>query len=189
MADRVHAIKTDGISDEQKATSKFQFVYKGMLAQLNQPNFIPILCAHEAAHLVYFTLMGLKEYDTHPASIRYDPEIDNYVGDLAGVKAIDPPLWKEGKFGEWFSLFARACAAGGVIARKLDPSTDGGDQDDKRRFKAFCDMYNESNPKSPISFEENWKWAQEAVLQDFEQPVMMQMIEQQAQALRTELGL
>jgi hypothetical protein len=117
----VPTINTDGISEQEKALPKFQSFYREMMAQLSRPGFIPVLCAHEAAHLFYLTMAGLSEYDPHPASIHYDPKIDDYVGDMAGVKAKDLPPWQKGKFWEWFSLIGRALAAGGVVARKLDP--------------------------------------------------------------------
>jgi hypothetical protein len=63
-------IKTDGITEQQKATAKFQSFYQGVLSQLSVPGFIDVLCAHEAAHLFYFTSAGTKEYNTHPTTIR-----------------------------------------------------------------------------------------------------------------------
>jgi hypothetical protein len=74
MQPTIPKINTDGISDEEKATPKFQSFYQGMMAQLSKPGFIPVLCAHEAAHLIYFAAMGMTEYDPHPACIRYDPD-------------------------------------------------------------------------------------------------------------------
>lgn len=182
-------INTDEISEEQKATPKFQSFYQEMLVQLRKPGFIRILCAHEAAHLFYFTMMGLTEYDPHPATIHFDPLKDDYFADMAGVKAIDPALWQEGKFWEWFNIFARALAAGGVVARKLDPTTDGGDEDDGNRFKALCDKLNEDNPKLLLDFEERWKQTQQLVLEDLNHPQIMQAIEEQALVLRREFGL
>jgi hypothetical protein len=66
-------IITEGISDQQKATAKFQFTYRGMMAQLSSPGFMPVLCAHEAAHLVYFGFAGVTNYKAFPARITYDP--------------------------------------------------------------------------------------------------------------------
>ncbi len=185
----VPKINTDGISEQEKATPKFQSFYQGMLAQLTRPGFIRILCVHEAAHLVYFTMAGLKEYDPHPATIRFDPTINDYVGDLAGVKLNDLPPWQEGKFWEWFTLVAKGHAAGGVVARKLDPSTDGGDEDDRRRFKDICDLLNEKDPKLSINFEDIWNKAQQSVLEDLSHPEMMKMIEDHALVLKGEFGL
>jgi hypothetical protein len=181
-------INTDGISAEQKATRKFQSFYQEMSAQLRKPGFIRILCAHEAAHLFYFTLMGLTEYDPHPATIHFDPQKDDYFADMAGVKAIAPPVWQEGKFWEWFNIFGRALAAGGVVARKMDPTSDGGDEDDRNRFKALCDKLNEDNPKLLLNSEELWKRAQQLVLEDLAHPQIMQAIEEQALVLRREFG-
>jgi hypothetical protein len=189
MQPTVPKISTDGISDKEKATYKFQSLFREMMAKLSQPEFVPVLCAHEAAHLIYFALMGNTQYNPHPASIRYDPKIDDYVGEMAGVQLIEPSAWQEGKFWEWFSLFGRALAAGGVVARKLDPSTDGGDEDDRNRFRALCGLLNQSDPKLQINFEELWKKAQQLVSEEISNPDMMKVIEAQALALRPEFGL
>jgi hypothetical protein len=108
---------------------------------------------------------------------------------MAGVKLIEPSAWQEGKFWEWFSLFGRALAAGGVVARKLDPSTDGGDEDDRNRFRALCDLLYQSDPKLQLNFEELWKKAQQLVSEEISNPEMMKAIEAQALALRPEFGL
>jgi hypothetical protein len=181
-------INTDEISEEQKATPKFQSFYQEMLAQLRKPGFIRILCAHEGAHLFYFMVMGITEYDPHPTTIHFDPQKDDYVADMAGVKAIDPPLLKEGQFWDWFNVFARASAAGGVVARKLDLNSDGGDEDDRNRFKALCNQLNKDNPKLLLNSEELWKKAQQLVLSDLSQPQIMQGIEELALTLKREFG-
>ena len=171
MQPTVPKINTDGISDEEKATPKFQSFYQGMMAKLSQPEFIPALCAHEAAHLFFLAAMGMTEYDPHPASIRYDPAIDDYVGDMAGVKPIEPSPWQKDKFQEWFTLLGCALAAGGVVARKLDPTTDGGDEDDWNRFKALCGLLNQTNPTMHINFEEAWMGAQIRFKVQMDEPV------------------
>jgi hypothetical protein len=48
-------IDTVGITKDQKITEKFKSAHRDMLAQLLRPDFIPVLCAHEAAHMVYFS--------------------------------------------------------------------------------------------------------------------------------------
>ena len=85
-------INTDGISDQQKATEKFQSAYRDMMGQLTAPGFIPVLCAHEAAHAIYFTLAGMKEFDPRPAELKYDPAIDDYTGSLATIKVLERQL-------------------------------------------------------------------------------------------------
>jgi hypothetical protein len=181
-------IDTDGISDEQKATVKFQSAYRDMLSQLNAPGFIPVLCAHEAAHAFYFTLGGMKEFKPLPARLEYDPKIDDYVGHLAAIQLLDFPSWEEGKFKEW--LFNVACghAAGGVVARKLMPSSLGGDEDDRERFKKLCDEFN-IDPKITIDSQQWWKLAQESIAQDLENPANLDKINQEALKLRSLFGL
>lgn len=181
-------IKTKGISDQEKATEKFQSAYRDMMSQLTAPGFIAVLCAHEAAHAIYFTLAGMKEFDTHPAELRYDPAIDDYTGSLAAIKVLDLPPWTEGEFSDWFFKVARAHAAGGVVARRLMPSSDGGDQDDRDRFKIICEKLNE-DPNVHIDFEVVWKQAQESIAQDLQNQEVMTAIEKEALHLRPLLGL
>jgi hypothetical protein len=182
-------ITTDGISDEQKATDKFKSAYQDMLTQLLAPGFIPILCAHEAAHVIYFSALGLGEqYNPFPAKLQYDFQIDDYSGHLAAVQFPNIPKWTEGKFREWLSNVARALAAGGVVARKLMPSTDGGDQDDRDRFKKLCEYLN-TDPNLSLDWENLWKQAQESILQELEQPGFLAAIETVASELRPSLGL
>jgi hypothetical protein len=139
-------IITESISDQQKATTKFQFAYRGMMAQLSSPGSIPVLCAHEAAHLVYFGIAGVTNYKAFPARITYDPKVDDFVGSLASVQILDMPKIKGRKF--WEQMFKVACAyaAGGVIARKLMPSSDGGDEHDKERFESLCTELKSKHP-------------------------------------------
>jgi hypothetical protein len=129
-------INTDGISAEERVTVKFQSAYREMLAQLAAPGFADVLCAHEAAHLFYFALAGITEYEPMPARIRYDSQIKDYTGDLASVQMLKTPTpaTAQEDFQSWFCLIACAHAAGGVVSRKRRPFQDGGDSDDKERF-------------------------------------------------------
>lgn len=134
-------INIDGISTAQKQSAKFKLAYADMTFQLTRKDFIPVLCAHEAAHLFYFVQAGLQEYDPMPPTIRYDPKTDDYIGHLAAVQLKDLPMWKPGEFWIWFDRISRGHAAGGVIARKMRPHGDTGDQDDKERFKLICEQF------------------------------------------------
>lgn len=182
-------INTDGISDEQKATCKFQSAYNDMMAQLTQPGFIDVLCAHEAAHLIYFTRAGTKEYDPLPPTLTYDAAKDDYTGHFAAVKIYDLPPWTPGKFTEWFSFIARAHAAPGLVARKLMPSSDGGDSNDKARFKTVCDKINQADSNAKIDFEWWWNHGLETAEKDLEHPDAMKGILEVAEKLRSEFGL
>ena len=108
-------INTDGITNAQRVTVKFQSAYRDMLAQLSAPGFTPVLCAHEAAHVVFFAIAGMKNYDTKPASLKYDPSTDDYVGSLASIQLLGMSLWTPGKFWEWLGRVACGHAAGGVL--------------------------------------------------------------------------
>jgi len=182
-------INTDGISNAQRVTAKFQSAYRNMRAQLGAPGFIPVLCAHEAAHVIFFAIAGMKNYDTKPASLKYDPLIDDYVGSLASIQVLDLPPWTPGAFWEWFGKIACGHAAGGVVARKLMPSSDGGDQDDKERFKTLCDKLN-ADPNVSIDFEITWKSAQDLVSTLLEEdPKIMAAIQEKALELQPLFGL
>ncbi len=181
-------INTGGISDEQKATEKFRSAHRDMLAQLTAPGFIPVLCAHEAAHVIYFTIAGTKYFEPRPATIVYDSTIDDYAGHLAAVQILDTPPFVQGQFWEQFEKLARAHAAGGVVARKLMPTSDGGDKNDKDRLKAFCDQLS-ADPNFSIDFEDYWKKIQDSIIRDLEDPKWLSKIEEYALELRPQLGL
>jgi hypothetical protein len=182
-------IKTDGISEQQKATLKFQSAYKDMQAQLMEPGFIDTLCAHEATHLIYFAKAGTKEYDALPPTLTYDSAKDDYTGHLAAIKIRDISPWPPGKFNEWFSYIARAHAAPGLVARRLMPSSDGGDSGDKVRFKLLCDKINRTDPNVKLDVDLWWQHGLEAAARDLEHPDAMTAILQTAQSLRKEFGL
>jgi len=181
-------INTDGISDEEKVTPKFQSAYRDMLAQLSAPGFADVLCAHEAAHAVYFTVAGMKQFEALPSQLRFDPVVGDYVGHLAAIQLLDLPPWTPGKFYEWFSRIACGHAAGGVMARKLMPSSDGGDSNDKDRFKKLCEELNK-DPNVHLVWQDWWKQAQDAVAKDLEDPQKIALIQEEARRLRPQFGL
>jgi hypothetical protein len=98
------------------------------------------------------------------------------------------PPWVEGNFWEWLFNVARGHAAGGVVTRKLMPTSDGGDSDDKDRFRKLCDKFNE-DPNVKVDFDYWWKLAQDAVSKDLENPEAMKSILKEAAALRSQFGL
>lgn len=182
-------IITDGITDEQKATDKFKSAHADVMARLIQPGFITALCAHEAVHLIYLTAAGTTQYDALPPTLTFDPSKDDYTGHLAAIKISDLRPWTPGKFHEWFSVIARAHAAPGLVARRLLPSSDGGDSGDKDRFRALCDKINIADPNSKIDFEWWWYHGLEAATRDLENPQFMKQILEVADKLQKEFGL
>jgi len=185
-------INTDGITPEQKATTKFQAAYRDMYTQLSAPGFAQVLCAHEAAHVVFFSIMAKRElsYDARPATLIYDSKIDDYTGSLASVQLIDKPQYEGGNSWEWLHQVACGLSAASVAARKLMPSSDGGDDGDKERFQEICDAVAASNPGVKIDVELLWKSAQEAVSKILdEQPIIMEGIKAEAARIQEKLGL
>src|SRR5580704_15102556 len=199
---RTVTINTDGITDEQKRSGKFQSAYQDMHRQLTAPQFAHVLSCHEAAHLFYFRMVGMRSHKARSARLQYEPVMDNYFGSLASVQILDsvPRVSTQNEFQELLARIARALAAGGVVSRKLMASMDvgswghgmdttGGDQNDKERFVALCRALNAS-AKVSVDAETSWKNAQDAVLKDLsEHPEWLGAIEILAAELRPELGL
>jgi hypothetical protein len=199
---RTVTINTDGITDEQKRSGKFQSAYQDMHRQLTAPQFAHVLSCHEAAHLFYFRMVGMRSHKARSARLQYDPVMDNYFGSLASVQILDsvPRVSTQNEFEELLARIARAFAAGGVVSRKLMASvnvgswghgmdTTDGDQNDKERFVALCRALNAS-AKVSVDAETSWKNAQDAVLKDLsEHPEWLGAIEILAAELRPELGL
>jgi hypothetical protein len=199
---RTVTINTDGITDEQKRSGKFQSAYQDMHRQLTAPQFAHVLSGHEAAHLFYFRMVGMRSHKARSARLQYDPVMDNYFGSLASVQILDsvPRVSTQNEFQELLARIARALAAGGVVSRKLMASMDvgswghgmdttGGDQNDKERFVALCRALNAS-AKVSVDAETSWKNAQDAVFKDLsEHPEWLGAIEILAAELRPELGL
>jgi predicted enzyme related to lactoylglutathione lyase len=195
-------INTDGITDEQKRSIKFQSAYQDMHRQLTAPEFAHVLSCHEAAHLFYFRIVGMRSHKVTPARLQYDPVMDDYFGSLASVQILDPPpqASTQNEFEELLPRIARALAAGGVVSRKLMASMDvgslvhrmdttGGDQNDKERFVALCQALT-TRAKFSVDAETLWKNAQDAVLKDLsEHPEWLGAIETLAAELRPKLGL
>lgn len=183
-------INTDGISEAEKATAKFQSAYQEMLHTLSAPGFIPVLCAHEAGHVIYFNLLGAKTFEPLPSKIWFNPAINDYEGILAAVQFLDKdmPMWTPGHFGEWFHQVACAFAAGGVIARKKRPSSDGGDKNDRDRFEDLCKKICAADSNVKMDAKELWSRAQLQVGADVDNPQNMAEVDRIAAELQPQLG-
>ncbi|MGA3264930.1 MAG: hypothetical protein ABSC47_12910 [Terracidiphilus sp.] len=84
-------IDMSGLSEEQKVTAKLKEMYAGMMCQLNGPGFIPLLCAHEAAHVVYYRMMGATQFKPLTPRITCDAKTGKLIPHLAAVEIIDKP--------------------------------------------------------------------------------------------------
>lgn len=183
-------IDTSGLSEEQKATSQFQSAYADMMCQLNASGFIPALCAHEAAHLIYYEMMGKIRYEPLPPRLEYDERKGDFVGHLAAVRLIEIPNCEPGKWREWLTMIAYADVAGGVVGRKLSPQSGGGDDGDKEIFKRKCAELVSHFGGISIDIEAVWTRAQKAVEKQLEEhPQIMELILNRAAELQPLFGL
>ena len=146
-----------------------------------------MLCAREAAHMIYFTIARAKQSEPMRSKIWYDPVIADYTGHLAAVQLLDLPAWVPGKFNDWLYKIVRGHTAGGVVARKLNPLSDRGDKDDRERFRKLCDKFNE-DPNVSVKCDYWWNLAQETITEDLTHPEVMDQISQEVLRVRPLLG-
>jgi len=89
----------------------------------------------------------------------------------------------------WFWKMTQAKVAGGVVGRKLFPSSDGGDVGDKRECERFCADLRRQYPNLQIDVEERWREARAAVEGQIEtNPLILEIIQQKAVELREAFG-
>jgi hypothetical protein len=182
-------IATEGILDEQKATVEFQSAYADMMRKLTAPGFIAALCAHEAAHLVYYEMMGPIQYVALPPRLEYNPERQRFTGHFAAIQLVEEPLCEPDQWREYIVMMANAHAAGGVVARKLYPASSGGDEIDKENFRTLCADLTRHFGGISIDVEFCWRRAQDTVKKQLEEdPNIMKMIQQRAMELRPLFG-
>jgi hypothetical protein len=160
-----------------------------MMSKLTSPDFIPALCAHEAAHLVYYEMMGPIRYELLPPRLEYDPVRHRFIGHYAAIKLAEEPLCEPHKWRECITMMARAHVAGGVVGRKLFPACSGGDEADKQNFRKLCVDLTDHFGGISIDVELCWQRAQDAVKRQLEDdPHIMEMILQRAAELRPSFG-
>jgi hypothetical protein len=182
-------ILTDGISDAQKATAQFQSAYSDMLRTLNTSGFIEALCAHEAAHLVYYEMMGSIRYELLPARLEYDTERRRFIGYFAAIRLAEEPVCEAQKWQEYVTMLSRAQAAGGVVGRKLFPASSGGDEGDKGKFQRICADLIRHFGGIKIDVELAWTLAQDTVEQQLnDKPQILEKIQQRAAEIRSLLS-
>jgi hypothetical protein len=182
-------IAIDGISDDQKATVNFQAAYADILRTLNTPGFIEALCAHEAAHLVYYEMMGPIRYALLPPRLEYDPQRQRFIGHFAAIMLAEEPLCDAQRWQEYITKMSHAQAAGGVVGRNLFPASSGGDEGDKEKFGRICAELTSRLGGIRIDVEVVWKLAQDTVQKQLEDdPQIMEMIRQRAVELRSLFG-
>lgn len=178
-------IDTSGLSEEQKTTAEFISMYAGMMRQLNAPGFFPLLCAHEAAHVVYYRMMGATQFKPLPPRITCDAKSGRFIPHLAAVEVIDKPLCHGESWQHWLRMDARASVAGSVVARKLGSTDTGGEEGDRLAFNNDCAQLVAHFGGISINTDWHWAWAQRSVEKDLEEfPDRMESIQTLALELR-----
>jgi hypothetical protein len=176
------------LTEAQKATEGFRNTYAGMMNLYNQPGFIAALCAHEAAHLIFYERMGRIPFEVVRPKIHHNDAMNRFEGHMAAVKPHLPDC-EPSKWREWVTAKALGCVAGGVVGRRLFPRVDGGDVEDKRLFIQECADLMKHFGAISINAEEVWAWAQvEASRQIDTDPKLMELIRKRAEELRTQFG-
>jgi hypothetical protein len=185
-------IDTSSIPEELQSTAEFKSSYADMFAKVNAPGFIEALCAHEAAHVVYYELIAPIIYEPLKPELRYNAQAGRYEGHFAALNITEYPMFPGGSvqdFVTWFGKMMQAKVAGGVVGRKLYPSSDGGDLGDKRECEKFCEDLRRQYPNLQIDVDERWRQARAAVEGQIEtSPLILEGIQQKAIELRRAFG-
>ena len=176
------------LTEAQKATEGFKRTYAGMMNLYEQPGFIAALCAHEAAHLIFYERMGKISFEIVRPKIHHNDAMNRFEGYMAAVKPQLPDC-EPAKWREWVTAKALGCVAGGVVGRRLFPHADGGDVEDKRLFIQECaDLVRHCGGIS-INAEEVWAWAQAEVSRQLDaDPKLMEVIQKRAEELKALFG-
>jgi hypothetical protein len=181
-------IDTSELTEAQKASDGFRNTYAGMMRLYSTPGFIAALCAHEAAHLIFFERMGTIPFQIVRPKIQYNASMNRFEGHMAAVTPQLPDC-EPAKWREWVAAKALGSVAGGVVGRRLFPETDGGDVEDKRLFIQECADLTRHFGGISINAEHVWAAAQVEVSRQLdEDPKVMVLIQKRAEALRPLFG-
>ncbi len=185
-------IDTSSIPAELRSTREFSYHFLKMSDTLNAPGFVEALCAHEAAHVYYFELISPIVYEVQRTELRYDSERRQYHGHFAALFITQYPIFPGGSpddFTLWFDRMLHANVAGGVVARRLLPSSDGGDHGDKIQFEKFCVELRQRYPFLQIDTETCWGRGRAEVERQLESdPTILEVIQRKGAELRGPLG-
>jgi hypothetical protein len=185
-------IDSSSIPADQRSSREFRYHFLKMNDTLNSSGFIDALCAHEAAHVYYFELVGPIVYQPQKTTLRYDAERKQYHGHFAALMITKYPAFPGGgpdDFTKWFNGMLYANVAGGVVARKLLPSSDGGDQGDKVQFENFCNELRKQYPFLGIDTQACWDRGRAEVERQIDSdPKIIEAIQSKAAELKGPFG-
>lgn len=178
-------IDTSRIPQDKLTDPRFLQLHTNMMNALSNPLYINAFCVHEAAHIIYFRRMGATEFTLNGPRIEYDQAMDEFDGYMADVKV--ESLNMEPSDVEVINLVrqaARGHAAGGIVARAMTNVSDGGDEEDRRRFISLCEAARISEPAERQAI---WLQAGEDVRQDLRSPAFKSEIWAKAKEIKLQI--
>ena len=184
-------INVDGVPPALRRTPAFRAQCSYMLRRLQDPDFVRYVCAHEAAHLIFFEMIGPITYRPLGAFLKADPNFNRFVGWFAAIQLLEFPPCLEHQWSKWLEMWADAEAAGGIVGRKLFPNEPCGDKGDQRNLAERCRKIEEHfEGHITIDAQDCWKNAQRRVEQRLtKSPKLLERILQRADKIRPEFGL
>jgi hypothetical protein len=141
----------------------------------------------------YYELIDPIVYELLRPKLGYNSQNKRYEGHFAALLITQYPMFSGGNVDSltaWFHKMVQAKVAGGVVARKLLPSCDGGDVGDKLEYEKFCADLQKQYPGLQIDLESCWQCARATVEEQIDtDPRIIESIQQKAIELRNAFGL
>ncbi len=164
-------IDITGVPNDKWNRADFIALRNDMQAALSNPIYINAFCMHEAGHIIYFSRVGLTEFECFGPRIIYDAGTDAFTAYAAEVQprlsTLDPENFS---LVEYMAGLAQACAAGGVFASVIvGAENDIGDEQDREVFGSICEMF-QSEHQGAVDQAGAWASAQDAVRQELRNP-------------------
>lgn len=176
-------IDMTALTEEQKQSSECKEMCAGMTRQLNGPGFISQLCAHEAAHVIFYQMMG--EIRWRPLPPRIVSAAGRLNGQLAAIEFLEKPTCYPQTWQNWVNNLAKGSVAGSVVARRFGATRFTGEEGDRICFENECAQLI-AHFGVTINTDRVWEVARASVERDLESnPAIMESIFNLAIELRT----
>jgi hypothetical protein len=179
------------VPQDKRNDPRFIQRYATLQNLMSNLGWVKAFCIHEAAHAFYHLRAGALKVIFIGPRLSYDSQKDDFTIYPASVKregGLDQQYLARVTIGEWRNAFARACAAGGVAARKLTGiSGDVGDEEDYQRLCEFCDAIEVKDPTTAVDHQALWRQAQNDVEKDLQTPSFRSELWKQAKEFERQL--
>lgn len=181
-------IDLTALTEEQRQSSECKELCVGMTRQVNGPGFISQLCAHEAAHVIFYQMMGQIRW--RPLPPRIVSAAGKLNGQLAAIEFLEkPPCYPE-TWQDWVMNLARSSVAGSVVARRSGATRFAGEEGDRICFEDECAQLIAHFDGITINTDKVWEVARASVERDLDSnPAIMESIHILAVELRVLFGL